>query len=149
MIITFCGHADFVSTKEYERRFLAVLEDKIGHGSADLYLGGYGAFDRFAYTCCKKYQKGNPKVSLIFVTPYITAAYQKKHLEAQENQYDAILYPPIEDKPPKFALVYRNRYMAEKADLMIAYVNRTWGGAYQMYRCAKQKGTPIFNLADI
>ena len=149
MIITFCGHADFVSTKEYERCFLDILKDKIGDGSADLYLGGYGAFDRFAYTCCRKYQKENPKVSLIFVTPYLTTAYQKKHFETQENQYDAILYPPIEDKPSKFALVYRNRYMAEKADLLIVYVNRTWGGAYQMYRCARQKGKPIFNLADL
>ena len=86
---------------------------------------------------------------MVFVTPYITAAYQKKCLEEQKNQYDAILYPPIEDKPPKYALVYRNRYMAEKADLMIVYVNRTWGGAYQMYKCAKQKGKPIFNLADL
>lgn len=149
MIITFCGHSDFVSTKEYERRFLAVLEDNIGDGAADLYLGGYGVFDSFSYACCKKYQKVNPKVSLIFVTPYITDVYQKKHLGAQENLYDAILYPPIEEKPPKFALVYRNRYMAEKADLMIAYVNRTWGGAYQMYRYAKQKGKPVFNLADL
>lgn len=147
MIITFCGHADFVSTKEYERLFLAALKDKIKDSTAELYLGGYGAFDRFAYTCCKKYQKENPTVSLVFVTPYRSISYQKMRLEASEAQYDAILYPPIEDKPPKFALVYRNRYMAEKADLLIAYVNRSWGGAYQMYQYAKQKGKRVLNLA--
>ncbi len=147
MIMTFFGHADFSKTEECEHRMLAFLEEKIGDRPAQMYLGGYGAFDSFAYDCCKKYKYTHPNISLVFVTPYLTAGYQKNHLEYQKTKYDAILYPDIEDKPAKLAIVYRNRYMVEKADCIVFYIHRDWGGAYHSYCLAKQKGKEIFNLA--
>ena len=148
MIVTFCGHAHFSKTEEYERKILAFLEEKVGDQAADMYLGGYGDFDGFAYDCCMKYKKNHPKVSLVFVTPYMTLEYQKNHLGYQNTRYDSILYPEIEDKPLRFAIVYRNRYMVEKADYIVAYVSHDWGGAYTTYKYAKRKGKEIFNLAD-
>ncbi|MBQ8309782.1 MAG: hypothetical protein IJX80_02060 [Clostridia bacterium] len=147
MIVTFCGHGDFHKTKEYERKVLTFLEEKIGNQNADMYLGGYGNFDDFAYTCCKKYKETHPTVSLILVTPYITFEYQRNHLKYQKDQYDSILYPTIEDKPRRFAIYYRNQYMVEMADYIIAYVTHDWGGAYQTYQYAERKGKKIFNLS--
>ncbi len=141
MIITFCGHAQFSKTKEYEQKILTLLEEKIGGQPAEIYLGGYGQFDAFALACCKKYKNMHPNISLVFVTPYLTIG--------QKSMYDSILYPEIEDKPLKYAIIHRNRYMVEKADYIIAYVCRTWGGAYTTYQYAKRKGKEIFNLADL
>ena len=45
MIISFCGHADFSQSKEYEQKILDFLEEKVGEQCADMYLGGYGIFD--------------------------------------------------------------------------------------------------------
>ena len=148
MKITFCGHADFIGTEEYECRVLSFLEEKVGERSADMYLGNYGNFDRFAYDCCKKYQATHPNVLLVFVTPYLTAEYQKKYLNVQKMRYDVIFYPEIEKKPLKFAICYSNRYMVENADYVIAYVSHSFGGAYKTYRYAKRRGKEIFNLAD-
>ena len=148
MIITFCGHAQFSATKEYEQKILAFLEEKVGDKFAAMYLGGYGNFDSFAYDCCRKYKQTHPKVLLVFVTPYLTVEYQKNHLEYQKTRYDEIVYPDIEDKPPKFAITYRNQYMVDKADCVVAYVSHSWGGAYTTYKYAKRKGKEIFNLAD-
>lgn len=146
MIITFCGHADFVSTQEYRQRVLDLLEREVGDASVDFYLGGYGAFDQFAYSCCKAYQKEHPKALLVFVTPYRVV---KKMMGRDPGElYDAILYPPIEDKPLKFAILYRNQYMVEQADLVIAYVAHSTGGAYQSYQYARRKGKTLFNLAQ-
>ena len=39
MIVTFCGHAQFVRTQEYEKEIFAFLEQKVGNGRADFYLG--------------------------------------------------------------------------------------------------------------
>ncbi len=114
-----------------------------------MYLGGYGKFDEFAYGCCKKYKAEHPNISLVFVTPYMTVEYQHHHLAFQKARYDSILYPPIEDKPPKFAIMYRNRYMVEAADCVVAYVSRDVGGAYTTYRYAQRKGKELFNLADL
>ena len=148
MIVTFCGHAQFHKTEEYEQKILAFLEEKVGDQPADMYLGGYGGFDSFAYDCCKKFKETHPKVSLIFITPYLTVEYQKNHLEYQKTRYDEIVYPDIEDKPPRFAIIYRNRYMVDKADYVVAYVSHDWGGAYTTYKYAQRKGKKIFNLAD-
>lgn len=149
MIIAFFGHARFKGTKEYEEKLLAFLEENIADKAVDMYLGGYGAFDEFAYDCCIKYKSMHNNVSLILVTPYITEEYCKNHLEYQLERYDGLLYPKIEDKPLRFAINYRNRYMIEKADYVIAYVNHNSGGAYAAYVYAKRKQKSVFNIADL
>ena len=141
MIVTFCGHADFQRSDEYEKKIFDFFEKNIGEQSTEVYLGGYGAFDEFAYKCCKKYKATHPNMFLIFVTPYINVEYQ-------ELEYDSIIYPDIEDKPLKLAILYRNRYMVEKADCVIAFVARPFGGAYKTYKHARNKKKHIFNLAD-
>ena len=148
MIVAFCGHSLFSKSEEYEQKILDFLKEKVGEQSADIFLGGYGDFDGFAYECCKKYKKTHPKVSLVFVTPYLTIEYQKNHLEYQKTRYDSIIYPEIEGKPKRFAIVYRNRYMVEMADYVVAFVSHKKGGAYKTYKYAKMKGKEIFNLSD-
>ena len=139
MIVTFCGYARFSKSEEHEQQILAFLEEKIGDQPADMYLGGYGSFDSFAYDCCKKYKETHPSVSLVFVTPYMTIDYQKNHLNYQNARYDSILYPEIEDKPKRYAITYRNKYMVEKADYVVAYVSHDWGDAYTAYKHAKKR----------
>lgn len=148
MTVTFCGHAQFSESEEYEQRILAFLEEKIGNQPADLLLGGYGSFDSFAYYCCKKFKETHPKVMLILVTPYPTSEYQKSPPNREKTAYDFIIYPGIEDKPKRFAIVYRNQYMVKKADYVVAYVSHRWGGAYTTYKYAQRKGKEIFNLAN-
>ena len=146
MIITFFGHSGFIGTKEYEEKLLSFLEKNVGDNPVQMYLGGYGGFDEFAYSCCKKYKENHPKASLIFVTPYITLEYQKNHLDRLKSLYDIILYPEIEDKPKRFAIYYRNKFMVESADFIITYVVHSYDGAYTAYKIAKRRGKNIFNL---
>ncbi len=147
MIVTICGHAGFLKTEECAQRMLELLEERGGDHPAEMYLGGYGNYDGFAYECCKRYQAMHPHISLVFVTPYLSASYQRNHLKFQEKRYDFALYPEIEDKPKKYAITYRNRYMIEQADFVIAYISHNFGGAYTAYRYAKRKGKTVFNLA--
>ena len=148
MVVTFCGHSNFIKTAEQEEKILAFLEENVGLEPALMLLGGYGAFDSFAYECCKKYKIAHPNISLAFVTPYLTEEYQHNQLKDIEKLYDTIICPDIEDKPPRFAISYRNKYMVEKSDIVIAYVSHAWGGAYTTYSHAKRKGKKIFNLTN-
>lgn len=147
MIVTFCGHAQFKKTEECEQKILAFLEERVGEQSADMYLGGCGDFDSFAYDCCKKFQETHPKVSLIFITPYLTVKRQKNNLDYPKTRYDSIIYPEIEDKPKRYAITYRNKYMVEKADFVVAYITHDWGGAYKTYKYAKRKKKSIINIS--
>ena len=148
MIVTFCGHGQFEKSSENERKLLEILETVVKDEPVELYLGEYGDFDALAYDCCKKYQATHPRVSLIFISPYITLSYQKTHLAYQKERYDGILYPEIEDKPLRFAIVYRNRWMVDKADVVICGIAHDWGGAYKTYRYAKKKGKEIYNISN-
>jgi len=38
MIVTFCGHAHFSKSEEYEQQILAFLEEKVGDQPADIYM---------------------------------------------------------------------------------------------------------------
>ena len=147
MIVTFCGHAQYIASKEDEQKMMALLTSLVGDLPADLFFGGYGSFDSFALHCGKRYQESHPNVKLIFVTPYLTANYQKNHLNCQKDLYDEIIYPHLEEKPLKYAISYRNKWMVEQADFVIAYITHEWGGAHQTYRYAKRNKTPIFNLS--
>lgn len=146
MIITFCGHDSFTGAQEYEQKLLSLLQELIGDGQAELYLGEYGGFDAFAYECCKKFKSTHPNVKLIFITPYISPEYQKNHLEYQKNRYDQIIYPPLEGVPQKFAIAYRNRWMVRQADAVVSYIEHSWGGAYKTYKYAERNNKKIFNL---
>ena len=149
MVIAFCGHSYFINSKDLEEKLLDFLENKIGDQRVEMFLGGYGLFDSFAYDCCCKFKKIHNNVSLVLVTPYLTESWQRNVLSYQKNRFDEIIYPEIEDKPKKFAIVYRNRFMVDKADCIVAYVTHNIGGAYSMLKYAKQKHKEIFNLADV
>ena len=143
MIITFCGHSTFFKSTEIEEQLLSILQSQVGDTSCEFYLGGYGAFDGFAREICRKFQKEHPQTKLVYVTPYLDI--DKFTLDL----YDESVYPPIEDKPRKFAISYRNKWMVENADLVIAYINHSSGGAYTTYQHAKRKKKQIINLGKL
>ena len=146
MIISFFGHSDFVPSEACEDFMWDLLNNIVGDNPAEFYLGGYGRFDDFALTCCKRYKSEHKDVKLIFVTPYITLEYQKNRLENIKAEYDMILYPEIEDKPLRFAISYRNKWMIDKSDSVIVGISRTWGGAYKTYKYAISRKKTVYNL---
>ena len=148
MIITFFGHTDFPAEEKSRTAVISVLEERVGNENVEFYLGGYGNFDSFALSCCKEYKKNHENASLVFVTPYITEEYQKNHLSEISKNFDSVIYPEIEQVPLRFAISYRNRYMVDSADLIICYVKREYGGAYQAIKYARKKGKQIINLAE-
>ena len=142
MIVTFCGHSKYFISEEDKLEILDILE-KEGAEEITFYLGGYGAFDSAAFDCAKRYQKSHPKSQLVFITPY--PHYGKT--EGASDIYDEIIYPEIENVPPKFAIVKRNEWMMKNADLVIAYILHDWGGAYKAFQVAKREKKRIINIA--
>lgn len=149
MTVMFCGHANFISNEEDEREIISFLEETVGNDPAEFLFGGYGNFDEFSYLCGRKYKEKHPCVKLIFVTPYMTDEYQKNHLEHIKNKYDLIIYPEIENKPLKYAIVYRNQYMVDVSDVVIACVKHEYGGAYKTLKYAMKKNKRIKNIREI
>lgn len=135
--------------EDHKQKMLSFFEEHIGDQDAKLYLGGYGNFDQFAYSCGKEYQKKHGNVELVFVRPYLDERYQKSKSDYGANIYDAIIYPELERVPYRIAIIRRNQWMVEQADLVVAYITHRFGGAYTTYRYAMQKKKSIFLLSDI
>ena len=143
MIITFCGHSNFCKSVIYMPIVLEMLEQMSKDEQIDFYLGGYGRFDEFAYECAATFKQKHANTGIFLITPYLD---RKRFF--QNEKYDAVIYPELEKVPLRFAISYRNKWMADKADLIIAYVNRSWGGAYQMYKYAESHKKTILNLGE-
>ena len=150
MTITFLGHSEIYDTDDlYERVKKAILENADTHENITFYCGGYGAFDELCARICRSLKSEHPRWQTVFVTPYITEAQQKK-LKYLTNAalYDSTLYPPLEAVHPRFAIIARNRWMVDQADLIIAYVDHPYGGAHKALEYAKKKQKNIINLAE-
>lgn len=149
MIVTFVGHGKMEICQQLKDKIRSVIEECINNGANLFYCGNYGAFDYACADAVKNLKEKYPGIKSIFVTPYITEGYRKKleFIKAQKL-YDEIIYPEIETAPYRFAIVKRNEYMIDSADMVIAYVNHRFGGAYAAYEYAKRKKKTIVNLSS-
>lgn len=112
------------------------------------YCGGYGYFDNLCASICKELQSEKGRIKIAFITPYITIEYQSK-IQGLLNSgmYDCVIYPPIEKVPLKFAISKRNEWMISQSDLVVAFVKRTYGGAYKSLQFANRKKKNVINFA--
>lgn len=146
MIVTFCGHRNFVKTKQIEGALIDLLEDFAAHNrTLDCYCGGYGSFDGFTSECVKKVQERYSNVRNCLVIPYMTLEYQER-VKYLQDYYDEIIYPPLENVPKKFAILRRNEWMVDHAGVVIAYVLYSWGGAAHTLEYAKKKRAVVYSL---
>ena len=146
MTITFFGHSNCLFNNDVKEQLKNILLDEIiKNPTCKFYLGGYGDFDGLCLRMLKELKNGFPEIELIFITPYLDKNYSK--LEFAKNHYDDVIFPPLENVPRKFAILKRNEWMVEEADLVIAYVKYSWGGAAKALEYAKRKKKRIINLA--
>ena len=146
MIITFCGHSDFLFSDDVKQQLKNILVSKIRKNpTCKFYLGGYGDFDSLCLRTLRELKKEFQDIELIFITPYLDKNYSK--LEFAKYHYDDVIFPPLESVHRKFAILKRNEWMVEEADLVIAYVMYSWGGAAKTLEYANRKKKQIINLA--
>ena len=146
MIITFCGHSNCLFKDDIKEQLKNILVSKIiKNPTCKFYLGGYGDFDSLCLRTLRELKKEFQDIELIFITPYIDKNYSK--LEFSKYHYDDVIFPPLESVPRKFAILKRNEWMVDEADLVIAYVMYSWGGAAKTLEYANRKKKQIINLA--
>ena len=132
MTVTFCGHRQ-IEHKELVHYWLeSTIHELILKGADVFYLGGYGAFDLLAADVVHHAKLCHPQIESILVLPYLNRPIDLKY-------YDDTLYPPLEKVPKRFSILKRNKWMIEKANIVVAYVLHDWGGAATALRYAQSK----------
>ncbi len=150
MRIAFAGHSVVSSSSKVKEMVKEQIRKRITNAkSVTCYLGGYGEFDEICAHACRELKQEYTNIELVYVAPYMSLSEQAKIKEMQSRSlYDTSIYPPIENVPPRFAISKRNDWMMTNADLIIAYVNHNYGGAYKSLQAANRKKKKIINICD-
>ena len=142
MTVTFCGHAQ-VSDEAAVRVWLDdVIMQLCQQGVGEFLLGGYGVFDALAAAVVWEAKKQFENITSFLVLPYLDA-------KPDLSFYDGSLYPPLENVPKQIAIVKRNQWMVNTADIVVAYVLHNWGGAAKTYEYAIQKKKQIICFPNV
>ena len=151
MIISFTGHS-YVYERDAVKELVKEQMRKNITNSEHIacYLGGYGDFDEICALACRELKREYEGVEVVYVTAYLGLSEQAKIKEMQGwGLYDASIYPPIEKTPLRFAIAKRNEWMMANADIVIAYVDHAYGGAYRALQVAKRRKKRIINICDL
>ena len=141
MTVTFFGHKD--TPKEIEPTLRTTLVDLIeNHGATEFYVGNNGNFDTMVRRQLENLSQTYP------ITYNVVLAY----LPTKKSEYDDYtntIYPEgIETVHKRFAISYRNKWMVEQSDIVITYVARTYGGAWQFKTMAERQGKTVIELSE-
>ena len=150
-ICTFAGHS-FVFSATGEDCLKDEIEAYLaGIDEASFYVGGRGEFDGMAAAAVRaaKARHRDKKIQLYLIEPYFHTGLNRDK-EYNEKLYDGIIIPQeLLGVHPKAAIQKRNRWMCDQAELLIAFVYRDFGGAYETLNYAMRKGNlRIINLAE-
>ena len=141
MIVTFCGHGKYVYDEKVRNQLKTEVEKLINQGADLFYLGGYGRFDGLATQVVTELKEKYSHIKRVLVLPYLNRDYYTKN-------YDETLYPPLENVPKRFCISKRNEWMVKNSDALVCFIENTFGGAYNTYKCEKRRKIKIINLRE-
>lgn len=141
-VCTFFGHRECYGLEEAILR--QAIADLIEQGVDTFYVGNQGQFDALVRIVLRQLQKDYPHIRYSVVLAYLPV--EKREYEDMSDT----MYPEgLETGPLKFAIDRRNQWMLNRADFVICYIRRTWGGAYKFARTAKLREKTVINLGSI
>lgn len=142
-ICTFFGHRN--TPENIEPTLRSTLIDLIKNKNVvKFYVGNHGRFDSMVRKNLRSLKQEYPHIDYAVVLAYMPGAKNDS-----TTDYSDTLYPHgLEKTPPKYAIIKRNNWMLNRANYVITYVCRPFGGAAQFAELAKRKGKIVFNLAE-
>lgn len=142
-VCTFFGHREF--KEDIEQPLVVVLQELIERDGVDeFYVGNHGQFDRLVkkvmLQMCEKY----PHVRFHVV---LSRLPQGEWCCVQDGE--RTIYPEeVAKAMPRFAILARNRWMLDRADVAVTYVKHSMGGSGRFKEMAERKNKRVINLPD-
>ena len=147
--VAFFGHRQIDNIITVEDELYSITVDLMKkHEYVEFLVGRDGAFDILVASVIlrAKREYRNDNSSLIWIMPYPKSDYYK-NAEEYEGYYDEIeIYSQQNKCYYKSAFQKRNRSMVDRSDLVVFYVRRGEGGAYQTLKYAEKSRKEIQNL---
>ena len=146
--VGFIGHREINNVIDVENKLYPIIQDLIMHKEfVEFYLGRNGEFDIIAASVIRRVKKEirSENSVMILVLPYSVA-----DMEDYINYYDEIVIPEeLFGVHYKSAIKKRNEWLVDKSDLLISFIEREKGGAYQCVAYANKKNKAVKNIAVV
>ena len=139
-----CGFGHRVLLMDIEKPLRDVLERLVKErGVTIFYTGGMGEFDELFSRTIRNMKRNDPRLLLVLVLPYLTRRINQDKVY-YERLYDEILIPAaLDGVHHKAAIGFRNRWMVDHCDFVVAALHRDFGGAAEAIRYAKRQGKVV------
>lgn len=149
--VCFFGHREidnlFEVEEKLEEQIRSLLESK---EYVEFLVGRNGEFDQLVSSTVRRVKRDyrDDNSSLVLVLPYLSAEYENNEETFQEYYDEVEICQSSSAAHFKAAMQIRNREMVDRADLVLCYIERQNGGAYQTVLYAKKHNKKVVNLAD-
>lgn len=150
--VSFFGHRNIDNILLVENKLKTLIKNIINENPfVEFLVGRNGDFDEIVASCItnvkRTYRSDN--CALVLVLPYLTAEY-KNNSKSFEEYFDEIeICNESNSAHFKSAIQIRNRHMIDRANLIVCYINKKSGGAYQSVRYAEENKKNIINMSDL
>ncbi len=137
----FTGHREIDAYFSY-KKLKAVIKECVKNGIKTFYCGMAQGFDLLAGKEVLSLKRKDNKIKLIACIPFYG---QEKNFSQKDKELYLKIYKNcdekvvISEKYYKGCTLTRNRYMADNADMMIAYLKRETGGTAYTVRYFQKK----------
>lgn len=147
----FTGHRNI--KPEHRKKLPELLERAISYayqnGCRVFYAGGAIGFDTEAARAVIKFRIDHPDVSLVLLLPCINQGARWSASQLSVYEYTLSAANEVEYISEEYndrCLRDRNRALASRCDILVAYLERQNSGAAQTVRMAKSLGKTVYNL---
>lgn len=150
--VSIFGHREVDEPFAIERQLEAIIRELLlTKEYVEFLVGRDGEFDQLVSSTIRRCKRTirDDNSSLVLVLPYMTAEYRNNEQSFHEYYDEIEICAESAEMHFKSAHQVRNRSMVDRSDLVIFYVERNSGGAYQTMQYAKRAGAKILNLPDV
>ena len=150
--VSFFGHREMRDPFRAECRLQMLIRKLLTEKEyVEFLVGRDGEFDLLvASTIRREWADGWGKANseMNWVQAYPSAIYEKNTDSFDDYYSNVELCSEAADAHPKSAIQIRNRHMVDRSDLVVFYIERRQGGAFQTLRYAEKMGKEFVNLAE-
>ena len=149
--VTFFGHREVDHFRETEQALENLIQQLIlEHDYVEFLIGRNGEFDQLVSSVVHRVRKrlDYKNCSLILVLPYVTAEFRNNESSFLEYYDEVEVSQTASSGHFKAAMQTRNKEMVDRADLVVFYVERASGGAYQTLTYAQKEEKSYINIAN-
>ena len=149
--ISFFGHRhieNFITAEEKVGGLIYKLLQE--HEYVEFLTGRDGDFDQIATSAVlkAKHSYAEHRCNITWVMPYLKAEYTK-NAEDFDKYYDYVIVCPDSEKAhPKQAIQARNKWMVDRSDPAVFWVEHENGGAYKTMKYAEKSEIDHINMAE-